>query len=120
MSVVTPAQVEQKLVALSREYDDAYQALYEAEFRYGQAKPAYEVKVAKSRMAAQARALESGRKLTSQEKDDLSLIECELEYTELFAAEAVVRAARANAQRLRTQIDIARSIGTSVRAALDL
>ena len=117
---VTPAQVEQKLLGLSREYDEAYEGLYQAEFRYSQAKPAYEIKSARERMGAQKRALENGRKITSQEKDDVSLIACELEYTEMYAAEAVVRAARANAARLRTQIDIARSIGTSVRAALDL
>ena len=118
--IVTPAQVEQKLLGLSREYDEAYEALRVAEDAYGAAKPAYEIKAARERMAAQTRALESGRKITSQEKDDISLVACQLEYTQLYAAEAVVRSARANAARLRTQIDIARSIGTSVRAAMDL
>lgn len=120
MSVATPAQVEAKLIALSKEYDEAYENLKDAEFRYGEAKPAYEVKAARERMAAQSRALDAGRKITAQEKDDISLIACELEYTQLFAAEAVVRSARANAQRLSKQIDITRSVGTSVRAALEL
>jgi hypothetical protein len=38
----------------------------------------------------------------------------------LNSAEATVKAARANAQRIRTQVDIARSIGTSVRASLEM
>jgi hypothetical protein len=35
-------------------------------------------------------------------------------------AEAAVKAARANANRIKTQVEIARSIGTSVRTSLDL
>jgi 4-hydroxy-3-methylbut-2-en-1-yl diphosphate synthase IspG/GcpE len=34
--------------------------------------------------------------------------------------EAIVKAARANASRIKTQVEIARSIGTSVRTSLDL
>jgi len=120
MTFVTPAQVDQKLISLSREYDEAYESLRDAEYVYGAAKPAYEIKAARERMAAQTRALESGRKITSQEKDDISLIACEVEYIQLYAAEAVVRSARANTARLRTQVDITRSVGTNVRAAMEL
>jgi hypothetical protein len=52
--------------------------------------------------------------------DDESTVECASELTRLNTSEAIVRAARANAQRLRTQIDIARSVGTAVRAAMDM
>lgn len=118
--VITPAQVEQKLVQLSREYDEAHEQLEQAEMRYAEAKSAYEVNIARARMAIGQRALESGKKLTVQEKDDEALLMCADEYTSHNMAEALVRAARANATRLRTQIDIARSVGTAVRAALEL
>ena len=39
---------------------------------------------------------------------------------QMATAEALVRASRANAQRIRTQVDIARSIGTSVRTSMDI
>jgi hypothetical protein len=60
-----------------------------------------------------------GVKLTVQEKEDIATVECQSELQRLAIAEAIVRAARGNASRIKTQIDIARSIGTSVRAALD-
>jgi hypothetical protein len=42
------------------------------------------------------------------------------ELTALNAAEGIVKAARANSSRIRVQIDIARSVGASVRAAMDV
>lgn len=119
-NLVTPAQVEQKLRELSREYDAAHKQLEDAEIGYAAAKSEYEIAIAKARMAIGQRALEAGRKVTVQEKEDEALIQCADLYTAHNASEAVVRAARANATRLRTQIDIARSVGTAVRAALDL
>jgi len=120
VNVITPAQVEQKLVQLSHEYDDAHDQLESAEMLYAEAKSTYEINIAKARMSIGQRALNAGRKVTVQEKEDEALIECHAEYTAHNASEAVVRAARANATRLRTQIDIARSVGTAVRAALEL
>ena len=38
----------------------------------------------------------------------------------MATAEAIVRAARSNASRIRTQVDIARSVGTSVRTSMEL
>jgi hypothetical protein len=119
-NVITPAQVEQKLVQLSREYDEAHEQLEIAEMTYADAKSAYEITIARSRMAIGQRALDAGRKVTVQEKEDEALIACADVYTAHNMAEALVRAARANANRLRTQIDIARSVGTAVRAGLDL
>ena len=120
MSVITPAQVEQKLVQLSREYDEAHKDLEEAEMGYASAKSLWEINSARARLGIAARALENGRKITVQERDDEALVRCQDELVALNNSEAIVRAARANAQRLRTQIDIARSVGTAVRAALEL
>lgn len=119
-NVITPAQVEQKLVQLSREYDEAHEQLESAEMEYAQAKTAYELTIARARLRIGQMALESGQKLTVQEKDDRALIQSAEQFTAANTSEAVVKAARANATRLRTQIDIARSVGTAVRAALEL
>ena len=120
MNVVTPAQVEQKLIQLAREYDEAHEQLVEAEMAYSSAKSLWEINSARARLGIVARALENGRKVTVQERDDEALVRCQDELIALNTAEAIVRSARANAQRLRTQIDIARSVGTAVRAALEL
>jgi hypothetical protein len=37
-----------------------------------------------------------------------------------MGSEAVVKATRANMQRIKTQIDIARSVGTSVRSSMEI
>jgi hypothetical protein len=39
---------------------------------------------------------------------------------EIGIAEATVKASRANTSRIKTQVEIARSIGTSVRTSMDL
>jgi hypothetical protein len=51
---------------------------------------------------------------------DKALLEVEQEWFNLQTAEALVKAARGNANRVRTQVDIARSIGTSVRASMEV
>jgi hypothetical protein len=120
MSVFTPADVEAKLVALSREYDSAHKDLDNAETAYANAKSLWEINSARTRLRLRGRALEAGKKLTVQEVEDEATVACADELTALNAADALIRAARANAVRIRTQIDVARSVGTAVRAALDL
>jgi hypothetical protein len=120
MNVVTPAQVEQKLIQLSREYDEAHDMLDKAEVQFANAKSLWEINSARVRLSIQAKALDVGRKITVQERDDEALVRCQDELMAMNTSEAVVRSARANAIRLRTQIDIARSVGTSVRSAMEL
>ena len=118
--VVTPAEVEAKLISQSRELQEAHDKLEAAEISYGQSKPEWDLQSAKTRLAVRARANESGRKMTVQEIDDEALIRCELEYIAFCSADAMVRVARANVSRIKVQIDIARSVGTAVRAAMDI
>lgn len=111
---VSPSSVEKRLVQLSKELDEAHTDLVRAESDYFNAKADLEIVLARTRM-------ELGIvKMTVQEKEDRALLKCKDQHYRLAAAEAVVRAARANSARLRTQVDIARSVGTSVRSALDL
>ena len=115
-NIVTPAQVEQRLIALSKELDDAHKFLDDSEMEYFTAKSDCEIALATERIAL----TKSGLKFTVQEKEDIALTTCQDQVRRLGVAEAKVRAARGNAQRLRAQVDITRSIGTSVRTALDV
>ena len=117
MSVVTPQQIEQRLKDLSREVDQSHKDLADAEANYFKTKAAYELALAHARLSL---AGNREAKLTVSDKADMALVSTEDLHMKMAAAEAVVRAARANASRIRTQVDIARSIGTSVRTSMDL
>lgn len=118
--IATPEMVERRLRSLGRELDAAYNDLVESEKRYAEAKSDFEIAIAGQRMGIRGQALERGVKLTIQEIEDHALLHCAEEFTNLNIAEAFVKSARANNTRIRTQIDIARSVGTSVRAAMDI
>lgn len=109
-------EVEKRLIVLSKEIDDAHNHLTEAENRFHITKADLEIAMAKSRMAYS----HADFKLTSVMREDRALIENEEKYKELAISEAAVKAARANANRIRTQVDIARSISVSVRASLEI
>ena len=115
-NIITPVQVEQKLLQLSRELDEAHKFLDESEMEYYTAKTDCEISLAHERIAL----TKSGLKFTVQEREDIALTTCESQVRRLGVAEAKVRAARGNAQRLRAQVDITRSIGTSVRTSLEV
>ena len=118
--VVTPQQVEQRLVALAKETDEAHQQLSNAEVEYATAKSDYEVSFASARIRCRHRYVDKGVKVTVGEVDDLATIDTAEQLKRYYTAEAVVKVARANANRVRTQVDLARSVGSSVRAALDM
>lgn len=120
MDVVTPVQVESRLRALGKELDEAHEKQESAEFLYVHRKIAYDLASARARTQLRDRCLERGTKITVSELEDMALLACEPEYTEWNIAEATVKVARANVSRLRTQVDIARSVGTTVRASLDI
>ena len=114
---ITPHDAERKLIQLSKEVDTAHFDLTRDELDYYTKKAKFEISVARQR-------LEMGqlkdRKLTVSDKADTALVSNADLYLELSIAEAKVRGSRANANRIRTQVDIARSVGTSVRASLDI
>ena len=114
-ATVTPEAVERRLVALSKEIDECQAELERAELAYHKAKTDFELGMARERLR-----LIGVTGLRVQDVADRALVACSAEYSEVQLAEAVVKAARGNAQRVRTQVDIARSIGTSVRSALEL
>ena len=105
---------------LSLELDEATTELVAAEHGYFRAKGDYEVAVAAARIDIGRRQAEKGVKVTVQEREDEALLRVQDELLALCASEATVRAARANVKRLETQVDIARSVGTSVRASMEV
>ena len=119
-SLVHPAVVERRLVDLSKEVDEAHDEAVAAERTYFAAKGAYEVGVAKARLAVGREAARLGNKITVQEREDEATVRTEDLLAALYTAEAVVKAARANVQRLRVQVDLTRSVSANVRSALDL
>ena len=60
------------------------------------------------------------KKYTVQEKADLALLKCEPILAQADADEIWVKGTRMQVENLRTQVDIIRSIGTSVRSSMDM
>jgi hypothetical protein len=115
--IVTPQMIEQKLRALSHEVDESHKDLAEAEHLYYTTKAKYELALAHGRLSLSGK---QDTKLTVSDKADMALVSAEDLHLKMAIAEATVRAARSNASRIRTQVDIARSVGTSVRTSMEL
>ena len=116
--IITPVQVELRLKNLGVELDESHEELVKAEKAYMDAKSMWEINSARARMTIKQRALDRGVKVTVAEVEDEALLRCQEELMALNTSEAMVKAARANNQRIRIHIDIARSIGTSVRTQM--
>jgi hypothetical protein len=117
--IITPAQVEKRLFQLSLEIDSAQDELNKAEEQYVNTKAKYEIALAKSRIKHSGAKNIEGKSYTATEKEDLSLIENEDLHLLVASTEILVKAMRANVARLKTQVDIARSIGSSVRSSME-
>lgn len=118
--VVTPQQIESRLYALSKEVDEAHEGLVACESAFHAGTAQYEVAMAKSRIALAGKSSPGGRNFTVGEREDMAIIENEAKHYELAVVEAQVKAARANVQRLKTQVEIARSMSASVRSSMEL
>lgn len=117
--VVTPQLIERRLRDLSHEVDESHDDLVNVESKYHQLKAGYEVSMARSRIKYASVSSPTGKNYTVGEREDLAIIENEELHIQMATVEAMVKASRANAARLKTQVDIARSIGTSVRTSMD-
>ncbi len=118
--VVTPSQVEAKLKSLSKELDTCHEELVKAEYRYYKTKAVYEIAMAETRLSLARQSAPNGKNYTVGEREDMAIIANRDKHIEMAEVDALVRAVRANAQRLRAQVDIARSVGTSVRTSMEV
>ena len=116
-TIVTPQMIEKRLKDLSKEVDTSHRDLADAEKFYYETKAQYELALAHARLSV---ATNKEARYTVSDKADLALISTEKLHLQMATAEAVVRAARANSNRIRTQVDLARSIGTSVRTSMEI
>jgi hypothetical protein len=114
--MITPERVESRLYELSKEIDTAHDELVVAEKQYHMDKAKFEIAIARARIHIGM----NNQKLRVGDVADKALLEVEQEWIDLQTSEALVKAARGNAARVRTQVDIARSIGTSVRASMEV
>ena len=119
MSVVTPLQVEARLKDLSKLIDEAHDDLVKAESAYHQHRAEYEIAMASTRLSLASKSSPTGKNYTVGEREDMAILENKEAHRVVAGDEAIVKANRANVARLRVQVDIARSIGTSVRTGMD-
>ena len=115
---MTPYEVERKLLELSRALDEATQDLIEAESAFTISRRKMDMALARAR--AENAAGPFGEKLTVQEKADAALLKCESEIGQADADEIWVKGSKAIVNNLKAQVDIIRSIGTSVRSSMDM
>ena len=120
MSVVTPEQVERRLKELSKLIDEAHDQLVDSEANYHTSKAEYELEMAAVRIEFANKSSPTGKNYTVGERDDMALLQNRQLHREVATNEAIVKANRAHVSRLRVQVDIARSIGTSVRTGMDV
>ena len=118
--VVTPQQIESRLYTLSKEVDQAHQDLVEVEQVFHRETAYYEVDMARSRISLASKSAPNGKNYTVGEREDMALIENAEAHFKIATAEAQVKAARANVNRLKTQVEIARSMSASVRSSMEL
>lgn len=118
--VVTPQQIESRLYTLSKEVDQAHEDLVNAELDFHSGVADYEVAMARSRISLAGKTSPGGRNYTVAEREDMAVIENEQKHYAIAVIEARVKAARANVSRLKTQVEIARSMSASVRSSMEL
>ena len=88
--MATPAEVEARLIALSKEYDGAYSDLADADQAYLVKKAQLEIAMARSRMTYAGMSSPTGKNYTVGERDDKSLLDNAEAHTEMAYAEASV------------------------------
>lgn len=118
--IITPALVEKRLKDLSKDIDDAHRDLVDLEADYHITKATYEIEMARVRIDLSQKSAPSGKNYTVGEREDLAILHNAELHKRMGILEAQVKAARANTSRLKIQVDIARSVGTSVRTSMDL
>ena len=116
--MATPAEVEARLISLSKEYDEAYKDLATADEQYLVRKSHLEIAMAKSRMKYAGLSSPTGKNYTVGEREDNALLDNATEHIELAYAEASVKASKENAKRIQLQVDIARSVAALIRSEM--
>lgn len=115
---LTPVQVEQRLTGLLSRNWESYQELKAAEQIYEDRKATFEIAYAGALLETHKYEDQKGWSVARREA--AATIATEKERVALAAATSVVKAARAKAAAVRTQVDIVRSIRLSVSTSMGL
>ena len=113
---VTPEQVETRLRELSREVDEGHSKLENADKQLVDSEFNFKMGMAEERL----RISHSDQKMRVGEIEDRALVINKDAYNAYLTAQQIVRAAKSNADRVHTQVQIAQSLGASVRSSLNL
>ena len=113
---LTPQQIEKRLYELSKEIDEAHEDYKKDEVEFHTTTAEYEIAMAKSRIKNS----HGDMKMTVRMSEDTALVENQELHRALAICEAKVKASRANNNRLRTQVDTARSISSSIKSSMEL
>lgn len=113
---VTPEQVESRLRELSREVDEAHSKLENADKQLVEAEYNFKMGMAEARL----RISHSDQKMRVGEIEDRAIIVNKDAYNAYLSSQQIVRAAKSNSDRVDTQVQIAQSVGASVRASLHI
>lgn len=111
-----PHEIEKRLLFLDKAIEDAFKELDDAEYEYHEAKATLELALARTRLELST----NGERSTVQAREDQALVANEVAVLRMATSEARVRGARANVTRLRTQVDITRSMNAGMRAAMEV
>jgi hypothetical protein len=109
-------EVEKRLLELADELDEAQDLLTAAELEFAQAEYDNRQSLAQARLTIG----NEERRTTDQQRKDEATVFCKSQDFALVMADARVRIARSTVFAIRSKIDIARSLGTSVRSSMEV
>jgi thermostable 8-oxoguanine DNA glycosylase len=112
--MITPAQIEKRLFDLSKEIDEAQASLEIAEMEFALSTADYEIAMAETRIEL------DDAKMTVQKKQDMALIKNKDGYRRQVKSEAIVKIARSLIRKIEKQVDITRSISSSIKSSMEL
>ena len=118
--VLTPSQIERELYELSKDVEGVQRTIEIVEKDYADTKAEYEIALARTRLYYAGRSRPDGKNYTTQERDDLAIVENKELHFHLAAIEATARATRAKAKSIELQVEILRSRSASVRSEMKL
>ena len=110
---ITPMEVEKRLLELVDELEEAQDMLAKAEMEFAEAEYQNRQALAQARL----RIGNEERRTTDAQRKDEATVFCKSEDWAFVMADARVRIARSTVFAIRSKIEVARSLGTSVRSS---
>lgn len=116
--IVTPAQIEQRMLDCMAANANAHETLRQAETAYAQAKTPLALARAKARFKATEKARELDAKWNEGDREAYVLLETEELQSQWEMAELHVKLAKSLVAQVANEIELLRSISASVRNSL--